>query len=171
MCHFSVFLSVDEWPITQSIQTVRGIHQGDSISPYLFLICSDGLSYLLRAIGPVHLSRGVRVGIHTPWVSQLLFVTASFFRSLAEGADRLQEILNTYSRCSGQLVNKDKFAVFFSSNCTVDVKHEVRSVLQIDTEALVEKYLGLPTALGRVTKDAFEYMPNRLRSLMGTEWP
>lgn len=69
------------------------------------------------------------------------------------------------------MVNKDKFAVFFSSYCTVDVKHEVRSVLQIDTEALVEKYLGLPTALGRATKDAFEYMPNRLRSLMGMEWP
>jgi hypothetical protein len=47
----------------------RGIRQGDPISPYLFLLCSEGLSCLLRAVGPVHLSRGVRVGIHAPWVT------------------------------------------------------------------------------------------------------
>lgn len=44
---------------------------------------------------------------------------------------------------------------------------EVRTVMQIETEALAEKYLGLPTALGRSTKEAFEYMPARLKKLVG----
>ena len=35
------------------------------------------------------------------------------------------------------------------------------------TEALAEKYLGLPTAIGRSTKEAFEYMPTRLKKLVG----
>lgn len=83
------------------------------------------------------------------------------------GADRLRGILEEYSRGSGQLVNKDKSAIFFSSNCSAEAKQEVRSALQIDTEALAEKYLGLPTALGRSTNGAFEYMPSRLRNLMG----
>jgi hypothetical protein len=65
------------------------------------------------------------------------------------------------------LVNKDKSAIFFSANCAEDAKQEVRSVLQINTEALAEKYLGLPTALGRATNGAFEYMPNRVRGLVG----
>lgn len=43
----------------------------------------------------------------------------------------------------------------------------MRTLLQIDTEALAEKYLGLPTALGRATKEAFEYMPNKVRGLVG----
>ena len=126
------------------------------------------MSSLLRAVGPAHLSRGVRVGIHAPWVSHLLFADDCIVFSEASqpGAERLQEILNVYSRGSGQSVNKEKSAVFFSNNCT-DVKHEVRSVLQIDTEALAEKYLGLPTALGRSSKEAFEYMPTRLMEWAG----
>jgi hypothetical protein len=100
----------------------------------------------------------VRVGIHAPWISHLLFANDCIIFSVASrrGADRLQEILGIYSRGSGQLVNKDKYAIFFSANCAKDAKQEVRSVLRINTEALVEKYLGLPTALDQVTNGAFE---------------
>lgn len=83
------------------------------------------------------------------------------------GAERLREVLNIYSRGSGQLVNGEKSVAFFSSNCGDVVKQEVRSVLQIETEALAEKYLGLPTAVGRTKKEAFEYMPTRIRGLVG----
>jgi hypothetical protein len=66
------------------------------------------------------------------------------------------------------LVNRDKSAVFFSRNCTDDMKHEVRQTLNIATEALADKYLGLPTAVGRSTSEAFEFMPTRIKNLIGT---
>ena len=124
----------------------RGIRQGDPISPYLFLLCSEGLSCLLKSTGPVHLSRGVRVGIHAPWISHLLFADDCIIFSEASrrGADRLQQGLDTYSKGSGQMVNKEKSSIFFSSNCQQEDKVEVRTIMQIDTEALAEKYLGLP---------------------------
>jgi len=40
--------------------------------------------------------------------------------------------------------------------------------LNIDKVALAEKYLGLPTTLGRSTSEAFEFLPNRVRGLIGT---
>ena len=40
--------------------------------------------------------------------------------------------------------NRDKSAVFFSANCTDQMKDEVRGTLHIEKEALAEKYLGLP---------------------------
>jgi len=148
----------------------RGIRQGDPISPYLFLLCAEGLSCLLKLVGPMHLSRGVRVGIHAPWVSHLLFADDCivFSEASQRGADRLQEILETYNRGSGQLVNKEKSAVFFSSNCDEQVKQDFRRVLHIDTEALSDKYLGLPTAVGRSSTEAFDFMATRIKNLVGT---
>jgi hypothetical protein len=136
----------------------RGIRQGDPISPYLFLICAEGLSSLLNFLGPLFLSKGVRVGIHAPWISHLLFADDCivFTQASRTGANRLNDILEAYNRGSGQLVNREKSAIFFSKNYPEETKSEVTQGLNIQREALEEKYLGLPTAVGRSTTDAFE---------------
>ncbi|GJM96742.1 hypothetical protein PR202_ga13605 [Eleusine coracana subsp. coracana] len=74
--------------------------------------------------------------------------------------------MEVYNRGSGQLVNYDKSAVFFSKNSTYEMKSTVPESLGIGNEALAEKYLGLPTALGRSTKEAFEYMPSKIKGLV-----
>ncbi|GJM88244.1 hypothetical protein PR202_ga04284 [Eleusine coracana subsp. coracana] len=38
--------------------------------------------------------------------------------------------------------------------------------LQITTEALGERYLGLPIAVGKVADGTFSYIPNRIRSFV-----
>jgi hypothetical protein len=45
------------------------------------------------------------------------------------------------------------------------------TTLNIQNIALAEKYLGLPTALGRSTKEAFEYMPSRFKPRGDVECP
>jgi hypothetical protein len=146
----------------------RGIRQGDPISPYLFLMCAEGLSCLLKFSGEAHLSKGIRVGIHAPWVSHLLFADDCliFTQASAAGAARLHNILEVYREGSGQLVNKAKSAIFFSGNCNDEMKHEVFEATGIPTEALVEKYLGLPTALGRSTEEEFEHIVTRIKKLI-----
>lgn len=42
----------------------------------------------------------------------------------------------------------------------------VRQRLHVKTEALAEKYLGLPTALGRSSKEAFEYISTRMHEVV-----
>jgi len=128
-----------------------------------------GLSCLLKPVGPVHLSRGVRVGIHAPWISHLLFADDCiiFSEALQRGASRIQEIFDIYSRGSGQLVNRDKSVVFLSKKCLDETKQLVRDELNIDIEALSDKYLGLPTALGQSTTGTFDFLPARIKGLIG----
>lgn len=129
-CVTSVSFSIKvNGAVLSVFRPTRGIRQGDPISPYLFLLCAEGLSSLLKSIGPVHLSRGVRVGLHAPWISHLFFADDSivFPEASQRGAARIREILDTYSKGSGQLVNWDKSAVFFSNNCPDPIKELVRN--------------------------------------------
>jgi hypothetical protein len=65
---------------------------------------------------------------------------------------------------SGQKVNKEKCAIFFSP-CTSDTHREVvKQHLNIHIAAFSEKYLGLPTAVGKLTSEAFEYITESARS-------
>jgi hypothetical protein len=123
---------------------------------------------MLKARGLGFLSRGIRVGIHAPWISHLLFADDSivFNQANQRSADRLTKILETYRRGSGQLINKQRSAVLFSANCDQDTKETVKSSLQIESEALSEKYLGLPTAVGKVVDGTFDYSADRIRSFV-----
>ena len=56
--------------------------------------------------------------------------------------------------------------MFLSENCDSEKRQEVHDVLQISTEALGEKYLGLPTAVGRVVDGTFNYVPDHIRNFV-----
>jgi hypothetical protein len=59
---------------TYMFTPTRGHRQGDPLSPYLFLLCAEGLSNLLMHEEEVGGIDGVRVCINAPSVSHLLFV-------------------------------------------------------------------------------------------------
>jgi hypothetical protein len=81
----------------------RGIRQGDPISPYLFLLCGEGLSSLLKNYDGGWIDRGIRVSPMSPWISHLLFADDClvFMKADARSAVRLNTILDVYSTGSG----------------------------------------------------------------------
>ena len=61
----------------------RGFREGDPVSPYLFLLCAEGFSSLLKFYDDGYIDRGIRVSYGSPWVSHLLFADDSitFFKA------------------------------------------------------------------------------------------
>jgi hypothetical protein len=92
--------------LSEIFTPTQGIRQGDPLSPYLFLLCAEGLSCILKNVGPQFLSRGVRVGVHTSWVSHLLFADDCLIstQTLERGGQPLMEILLQYQRGSVSLL-------------------------------------------------------------------
>jgi hypothetical protein len=149
---------------TEMFEPTRGLRQGDPLSPYLFLLCAEGLSSLLLFEEEVGGIDGVRVCRNAPSVSHLLFADDSLILMKADmiNATSLQQVLDTYCANSGQLVSVSKSSIFFSPNTNVIARVEICETLHIDTEALSDKYLGLPAIVGADRSDCFLHFVERI---------
>jgi hypothetical protein len=85
-----------------------------------------------------------------PMVSHLLFADdyLILMRADRKNALKLKEILESYCSGSGRKISEDKSIIFFSTNMVVEDRAEVCQILNIMTESLSDKYLGLTAMIG-----------------------
>lgn len=103
----------------------RGLRQGDPLSPYLFVLCTQGFSSILRCHNTQGLIKGLRIARRGPTITHLFFADDSlvFFKADAKSSRNLKECLDLYEQASGQVINYDKSALTFSPN-TVRLNQE-----------------------------------------------
>jgi hypothetical protein len=94
----------------------RGLRQGDPLSPYLFILCAEGLSALLKRAEEVGSVQGVELCDGAPRINHLFFADDSLIVMKANEANArsLMAILALYEGQSGQMINKEKSAAMFS---------------------------------------------------------
>jgi hypothetical protein len=92
-----------------------------------------------------------------------LFVDDSvvFLEASHESMQALRGILQEYEAASGQRVNLQKSSIFFGKGCADNIRNELKGIVGIGCEALSERYLGLPTMVGRSKDGAFKHLPER----------
>jgi hypothetical protein len=78
-------------------------------------------------------------------------------------AQRLNDILKIYEEFSGQSVNREKISIYFSPNTTEVIRQSLKVLMGISVEAFSEHYVGLPTAIGRITSVTFDHLGERIR--------
>ena len=146
------------------IHPTRGIRQSDPLSPFLFLLCTEGLNGLIKQAelnGDIHGVSLCRKGLK---LTHLLFADDSllFCRLNLEECDKVLEILNIYEGALGQKVNRSKTVLFFSKSTTTDARAQIKEALGVSEIMHYEKYLGLPSFVGRGKKVSFNYIKERV---------
>ena len=136
------------------IHPTRGIKQGDPLSLFLFMLCTEGLQGLIKHA--IH--TGDIKGFSLCWrgleLTHLLFADDSllFCKATPKECEKIVGILNHYKEDLGQKVNINKTVIFFITSTQESTREEIKSVLGLQEITQYEKYLGLPTLVGRKKK-------------------
>lgn len=107
---------------------------------------------------------GVKVCRDAPSITNLLFVDDSLILMKANNKSviALKMVLGSYCAASGQLVSVEKYIIFFSPNMKVEIIVQVCTTLNIWTQALNDKYLGLPAHVGLDKTECFQFLVKRI---------
>uniref|UniRef100_A0A803QAN7 Reverse transcriptase domain-containing protein n=1 Tax=Cannabis sativa TaxID=3483 RepID=A0A803QAN7_CANSA len=143
----------------------RGLRQGDPLSPFLFILCSEVLSKLItRAEANGELS-GVKVSRDAVPISHLFYADDAIFFCKATGgnAAALMECISRYERWSGQEVNKQKSGVMFSPNTPLRCREEAKSIMNINGLKHSEKYLGNPFFFSAKKRKDFHFIKDKVK--------
>ncbi|XP_048621839.1 uncharacterized protein LOC106398406 [Brassica napus] len=148
------------------IQPERGIRQGDPLSPFLFVMCTEGLIHLLEKAVQEGKIQGIQFTLEGPMIHHMLFADDSLLicRASAEQATELVKILKIYERATGQKLNLENSAITFGSKVTETVKASIQTITEIAKEGGTGSYLGLPECFSGSKTEMLAYIYDRLKS-------
>ena len=86
-----------------------------------------------------------------------------------EECEKILNLLEIYAHASEQKVNKSKTTLFFSRSTTESVRLAIKDSLGLQEIAQYEKYLGLPSLVGKGKKVSLNYIKERWKKLQGWE--
>lgn len=145
---FSVLINGDpKGPVLPS----RWLRQGHPLSPYLFLICTNGLTTLLKEARLRREISSLKICKVGPNIIHLLFADDSvlFYKAEVGENRRVQAVLEKYEVVSSERINKEKTTMVFSGNVSREVREEIKMLWGNSEIQQYERYLGLPPIVGR----------------------
>ena len=146
------------------IKPTRGLRQGNPLSPYLFLLVSEGLNGLIQQAVTVGDLRGFSLCRNGPRISHLFFAddTLLFCRAELREVQTIQNILHKYELASGQKINSSKTTLFFGKSVSLVSKNAIKNLLGVPEIKEYERYLGLPVVVGRNRRASLNYIKERI---------
>ena len=142
----------------------RGFRQGDPLSHFLFLLCTEGLHGLISQVANQEEIKGYSLCKNSPRLTHILFANDSllFCRATIQECQKFLDILEVYRKCSGQQINRNKTTIFFSKATYEDIRNQIKTALGVLEIIQYEKYLGLLLLVGRNKKASFNYIKERV---------
>ena len=123
-----------------------GIHQGDLLSPYLFILCMEVLGALIenkcheKLWNPVKSSQGGPTFLHLFFVDDLML----FAKVNRKNCIAIRDVLDSFCALWGQKISEEKSRVYFSPKVDQNMREDLCEVLGFRSTSSLGKYLGIP---------------------------
>ncbi|CAM8920557.1 unnamed protein product [Rhodiola kirilowii] len=157
--------------ISEIIRPKRGLRQGDPISPYLFLICAEWLTYTLSRYREIGLLEGIKICRGAPIISNLMFADDCllFIKSTKNSVSWIRDILKRYEAVSGQKVNLSKSEVVCSKAVPEAFRQELVERMGVEIVPSHSNYLGLPNCFSHRKSALFRKIEENVTRKIG-DW-
>ncbi|GMI78266.1 hypothetical protein HRI_001495900 [Hibiscus trionum] len=151
-------------------QPQRGLRQGDPLSPFLFLFCTQGLSAYLAAAQQTKILLGLGACKYGPKVNHLLFVDDCmiFINTNQSEATLLKKALRTYANASGQAVNFEKSTIFYNPCTPSATRNAINNLLQVREVTNPGVYLGIPLLIGKNKTESLGFVRDKVHDRLSS---
>lgn len=125
---------------------MKGLRQGDPLSPYLFVLCMEILSNMISHLAYRKSWKGVSITKSGPCLTHLFFVDDHILFANADPrhGDLIATVMEEFSFISGLQINFQKSKLFVSPNIDRRKVRELSSLCNIPLTTDLGKYLGVP---------------------------
>ncbi|CAL1354996.1 unnamed protein product [Linum trigynum] len=152
--------------LIESFLPTRGLRQGCLLSPYLFTLCMERLSHIIKVVVQDGSWRPIRISTTGSKLSHSFFDDEPilFGKASLQQVATITRCLDEFGTASGQQVSKPKSRVFFSKNVSATIGESISNVLNIPKTKNLGRYLGVPVIHDRVSKATFVDLIDRVES-------
>ncbi|XP_050236784.1 uncharacterized protein LOC126686679 [Mercurialis annua] len=128
----------------------------------------EGFSSMLRKGEMDGRLSGGRVCRGGPTINHLFFTDDSilFDKANVREIRYIKDFINKFERASVQMVNFDKFGMFFSSGTNRNNRVAIGNTPEVREVRYFQMYLGMPTMVGRSRKPIFAFLWDRIHKRM-----
>ncbi|CAN1163134.1 Putative ribonuclease H protein At1g65750 [Linum perenne] len=151
---------------SETFNSERGLRQGCPLSPYIFTLCVERLSILIRDCVVDGSWKAVELAKGSTKLSHIFFADDLVLFGVATVAQAtvIQKCLDDFGGASGQRVSKEKSRIYFSKNVSSNLQREISGILGMPTTTNLGRYLGVPIIHGRALNAHYKFLLENLDS-------
>jgi hypothetical protein len=155
---------------TEAFTPTRGLRQGDPLSPYLFVLCMERLGAMISKCvsdgiwEPMQISKDGTKLSHLFFADDVLLLT----KANVTQARVIKEVLDNFCSLSGLKVSFEKSKFCTSAGVCRQLRRRISDSSQIQATDRFEKYLGFKMFYGRVRKQDFSAIYDRVSSKLSS---